>query len=78
MKVGWFALHDSVLAAGAEIDTASYSLYEQTTWIDCDSYTEILAPIIKITLVTIQSPTDDGDLVAKKIWGGNTKNKSIV
>lgn len=76
VKVGWFSLHNSVLAAGAEIDSASYSLYEQTTWIDFDSYTEVLTPVIKITSVIIQSPTDDGDLVAKKIWGEIRKIKT--
>lgn len=68
VKAGWFALHNSVLTSGAEIDTGSYNLYDNTAWVDSEAYLEVLGPILQLTSVIIDMPNDDGDLVAKRVW----------
>lgn len=68
MKTGWFALHKSILNAGAEVDTASYNLFDRRSWIDTEMYCSLMSPVLQITSVKIDIPTDDGDKVAQKIW----------
>lgn len=92
VRHGWFALHEAVLAAGAEIDTgiffdeavldpAFHELPEEekkpvlermeifrSRFLDTEGYSALLQPIIKITGVVIQSPSDDAIKVGADIW----------
>lgn len=71
VRVGWFSLHESILLAGAEIDTGALrdKGVASIRWLDSDSYKTLLKLIVMVTDVIIQSPSDNADQVANKIWG---------
>ncbi len=71
VRVGWFSLHESVLLAGAEIDSGPFFGEPEISlmrWLDSDSYSALLGPIVKVTDVFIQSPSDNADQVSNEIW----------
>lgn len=64
-------MHESVLMAGAEIDTgcAWDDLdIRSKRWLDRDSYVALLEPIINVIGIAIQAPSEDAEKTKMKIW----------